>query len=344
MLIGQHEAGGLRQVIVKDGRLALTRMTPPSEGGLQGPGWVEGVIHEFKATLTYITRFGYAADDGLDVIVVCGDAEKKIFDQKTLPVTNFQCIRIADALAVIGSRGRSLGEINFGDALHAAWASKKMFLAVPIEVPSIQRIMIPRLASRIASVALVFSFLILVGLAFSVYSEYVPLKDSVAQKRSQKVPLDLEYGQEAKKFAALPVKPFIVRKTLAVQELLDDSSINITPTLNVLRNALDDDIRLEELTVEHSPAAVARNRGSVKIVFRFTFAGRMSEEQKVGRTERVAQTMKQFFPGYDVVISAMFGRISRGGKFESMAGAASGATALARAENFAEIEMQGAPL
>ena len=102
VLIGQHEAGGLRQVIVKDGRLALTRMTPPSEGGLQGPGWVEGVIHEFKATLTYITRFGYSADDGLDVIVVCGDAEKKIFDQKTLPVTNFQCLETADALSVVG--------------------------------------------------------------------------------------------------------------------------------------------------------------------------------------------------------------------------------------------------
>jgi hypothetical protein len=363
VLIGQHEAGGLRQVIVKDGRLALTRMTPTSEGALQGEEWVEEAIREFKASLTYIARFGYTADEGLDVIVICGDAEKKFFDQKQLPATNFQCLKAAEALQAIGSRGKSLGEINFGDIVHAAWASKKPFLAVPVKVPSIYNVMMPRLLSRTASRVMAFSLLLLVGLSFNFYIEYSPIQESIVEKQSQKATLELEYGKESKALESLPAKPVLVKNTLAVKKTLDDGNINMTPTLNLLRKALDSDsdIKLEELAFEHIPpgdkkpdargAAAARNapgaggnRDSIKIVFRFKLAGTLPLEQKVARTEKIAETMKLAFTGYDVKINSQFGKMSRTGKFEGTAGDVGRAAAADGAENFAEIEMQGAPL
>ncbi|MCE9508668.1 MAG: hypothetical protein K8R48_10225 [Alphaproteobacteria bacterium] len=359
VLIGQHEAGGLRQVIVKDGRLALTRMTPVSEAGIQGPGWVDDVQREFKATLTYIARFGYTAEDGLDVIVICGDEEKKVFDQKSMPVTNFQCLKTADALSAIGARGRSLGEINFGDAVHAAWSAKKMFLDVPIKVPSIQRILVPRLAARIARTALVLSLLALIGFSFSVYSDYAPLQDSIGQKQQQKAVLAQEYDQEAKLVEALPVKPEVVRKTLAVQGALDKGSINITPTLNLLYKALDKDITLEALSFERGDSAARKPAAKgapaaqkkaapegefVKIIFRFTLADGLPLETKVERTEKIAETMRRAFTGYDVRINSQFGKISRTGKFEGSAGDTGRKAAADKMESFAEIEMQGAPL
>jgi hypothetical protein len=359
VLIGQHEAGGLRQVIVKDGRLALTRMTPASEAGIQGPGWVDDVLREFKATLTYIARFGYTAEEGLDVVVICGDEEKKIFDQKSMPVTNFQCLKTAEALSAIGARGRGLGEINFGDAVHAAWSAKKTFLEVPIKVPSIQRILVPRLAARLARTALVLSLLALIGFSFSVYSDYAPLQESIGQKQQQKTALAQEYGQEAKLVEALPVKPEVVRKTLAVQGALDKSSINITPTLNLLYKALDKDITLEALSFERADSAARKPAAKappgaqkkaaaegdlVKIIFRFTLADGLPLEKKVERTEKIAETMRRAFTGYDVRINSQFGKISRTGKFEGSAGDTGRKTAADKMESFAEIEMQGAPL
>jgi hypothetical protein len=61
VLISQHETGGLRQVVVKNGNLALTRITPTSEAGVHGPGWADEVMREFRGTLSYIARFGYMA-------------------------------------------------------------------------------------------------------------------------------------------------------------------------------------------------------------------------------------------------------------------------------------------
>jgi hypothetical protein len=360
ILIAQHESGGLRQVIVKDGRLALTRMTPASEAGIQGPEWVDDVQREFKATLTYIARFGYTADDGLDVVVICGDAEKNIFEQKSMPVTNFQCLKTAEALSAIGARGKSLGEANFGDVVHAAWAGKKTFLDVPLKVPSIQRILVPRLAARVARLALTFSLLALIGFSFSVYSDYAPLQENIGKKQQQKTVLDQEYAQESKVVDALPVKPAVVRGALAVKNTLDRDSINVTHTLNLLYKALDKDIRLEQLSFERGAAAVKKPvaRGApaaqgkaaaaegdfVKIIFRFTLADGLPLEKKVERTEKIAETMRQAFTGYDVRINTQFGKISRTGKFEGSAGVPGRQTAADKIESFAEIEMQGAPL
>jgi hypothetical protein len=349
VLITQNETGGLRQVVVKDGRLALTRMTPTSEGGLQGEGWAEEVLREFKATLTYLARFGYTADEGLDVIIICGENEKRLLDQKQLPATNFQCLKVPEALQTIGASGKPSGEMNFGDMLHAAWASKKSSLAVPISVPSIYNVMMPRLVARMASVAMKISILLLIGLSVSSYISYAPIQQSIVEKQAQKVTLDGEYKKAAEALEALPVKPVVVRSALAVKQTLDDDSISLTPTLNLLHKALDSDIKLRELSFERVSASAAKGgkgtRDNLKVIFRFTLLGNLPLEQKVARAEKIAATMKLAFTGYDVKISSQFGRLSRTGRFSGTAGESDKPNAAAdSAENFAEIEMQGAPL
>lgn len=365
VLIGQHETGGLRQVVVKDGRLALTRMTPVSEAGLQGAGWVEDVIREFKATLTYIARFGYTPAEGLDVIVIGGEAEKRFFEeQKFLPGSNFLCIGIAEALRVIGSKAGALGDNNFGDALHAAWASQKRFLAAPVKVAGIHRIMIPRLVARTVSAALALSLVLVLGFALSMNQDYGPLKEKVEQRQSQKKFLALEYEQESKVFDAFPVKPGVIRGALAVQKFLDNSSVNITPTLNRLHSNLGGDIKLDTLSFDYQPPgtpgekakksllslkksttdADGTDRGTVKIGFRFTLTGNVTLERKVMRAEKMVETMSRAFPGYDVQLKSQFGNISKGGTFSGELGRAEKTSTLANPDGFAEIEMQGAPL
>jgi len=365
VLIGQHETGGLRQVVVKDGHLTLTRMTPVSEGGLfQGAGWVEDVMREFKATLTYISRFGYTPAEGLDVIVIGGEAEKQLFEQqKSLLGNNFQCIKVADALRVIGFRGGLSGDNNFGDALHAAWASQKGFLTAPVRVESIHRIMMPRRIARLASMAMTFSLVAALGFALSVNQDYGPLKEKTEQRQSQKKLLDLEYGQESKVFDAFPVKPDMVRGTLAVQNLINQSNLNITPTLHLLRKALDEDVKLDSLNFEYRPPilrdAKAANfqlkklsgggsgddRGTVKIVFRFSIIGTVTLEQKTHRAEKMVETVTAVFPGYSVRLNSQFGNLSGSGSFSGELGKpeAPGAP-LNNPDGFAEIEMEGVPL
>lgn len=356
VLIDQHETGGLRQVVVKNGNLALTRITPTSEAGVQGPGWADEVMREFKATLTYIARFGYTAEEGLDVMIICGNIEKQFFNDKSLPVTNFQCLTTTEALAAIGAKGVSLGETNFGDALHALWAARKPKLSIPITVPSLHRIMVPRQVARVASGLLALSFVGLCFFTYNSYDDYGRIKGEIDDRQRQQTLLQQEYDQESKVFDAYPVKPSVIKGVMGVKNLVDNSGVNITPTLNVLRKALDNDIKLSRLSFTHdakpvleaeatpgAPPSAQVNKGIVTIKFKFTLTGNLTLEQKVQRAESLTKKLQGDFPGYTVKIVSQFGNLSRTGKFEGEAGNKA-PTPGEKQEEAAEIEMKGAPL
>ncbi|MEZ0226417.1 MAG: hypothetical protein ACAH83_17810 [Alphaproteobacteria bacterium] len=363
VLIGQHETGGLRQVVIKDGNLALTRLTPTSEAGISGTGWVEEVTREFKATLTYISRFGYSNDDGLDVIVVCGDVEKQFFDQKAIPVTNFRCVNLTEALKFIGVRAFGLEKSNFADALHAAWVGRKPSLKLAVRIPSIHRIMAPRLAAQVASVLLVFGIIGLVGISGKSFQEYRSTEDEIAQKELQKLGLDREYEQETKIFDALPVKPDVVKAALSVKTVLENNTADLRPILHTLKNNIPSDVRFETLHVEHNASAALKvegaitntglfgrapdpkDRGQVLVTFAFTLPDSLTLEQKVARAEDLVKLLQGAFKGYDVVLKQQFENVKReGSQTGQLGGDPNAQKSGGGLVNTAIIEMKGVPL
>ena len=129
ILVDRHETGGLRQIAIKNGSLALTRVTPLPEGNVHGQSWVEEVWRELRATLVYLARFGYTAEQGLDVMILCSDTEKQLFGNMSLPATNFCYLTVSAVLAALDARGTSLSDVNFGDSVHALFASRKSMLS-----------------------------------------------------------------------------------------------------------------------------------------------------------------------------------------------------------------------
>ncbi len=354
VLISQHETGGLRQVVIRNGSLALTRTTPTSEAGAHGPGWADEVVREFKATLAYIARFGYTAEEGLDVMVICSNVEKQFFSDKSLPVTNFRCITPAEALAALGAKAVSLGETNFGDVVHAVWTARRSRLSVPVVVPSIQRIMVPRKVSQIAAAVLALSLLGMGAYTVSQYSDYLSVKSDLGGLRSQRDYLQGEYARLAKVFNAFPVKPDVLRKILAIKKTADTSRVDVAPTLNLLRASLASDIKLSSLTYTHDASSVLsprrgffsqgkkENHGTVKIDFKFDITGGLSLEEKVNRANALVKILQQKFPGYSVDITHQFGNVSNTGSFEGEVGSVKGGQDERPTD--AEFTMTGPPL
>lgn len=132
-LVGQHELGGLRQLVTRDGELALTRLTPLSDDISHGRAWADNVAHEFKATVAYLTRFGYSDADGLDLIAVGGAEEMRLLQAESLPATRMRCMTLAESLKLLGCRSDS--NSAFIDELHAAWSEHQQALTLPIPVP-----------------------------------------------------------------------------------------------------------------------------------------------------------------------------------------------------------------
>lgn len=349
VLVGQHETGGLRQIVVKDGNLALTRLTPPSEAGTSGAAWAESVIREFRATMNYVGRFGFNPADGLDVMFICGNVEKQFFDEQALGVQNFRCLTVSEALKQIGVNSIAFDKSNFADALHAAWVSRKSKLVFPMSLPSIQKITGPRQIVQYASWALGVSAIAMVGLSGQSYYGYQTLQSEIEAKESQRNVLEREYNQEAKVFDSLPVKPAIVNATLAVKTVTEKNSPQFSKIAHKLKASLGEDILLETLVFKHVPdvalnlggtaaakpaqaAAPARGKGqpvppqqpvvqlptdqgTVTVAFKFTLPGKLTLEQKVMRSEALLATLQKDFPGYTVTLVSQFGNVTRGGKY-----------------------------
>lgn len=360
-IIGQHETGARRQVFIKDGNLAFTRLTPTSEAGVSGAGWAEEVMQEFKGTIAYITRIGYNINEGLDLIVVCGELEKQFFDAKDLQVTNFRCMTAAEALKQIGVKSFGLDKTNFADAVHAAWAGKKSVLKLPMRVPSIHRIQAPRLAARFASAALFLTALGAAWFAFSDYQSYRTTQEEIMERQNQRAMLSREYEQESKIFDALPVRPEVVKGALAVKKVLETNTVPLAPTLNTLKKALGDDIFLEEISYLHEPSpalsieggdtsksgrpakvAAGEDRGNITVTFKFSLPDSMQLEQKVTRAEALEKTLEEAFPKYSVRIVSQFGNVDRQGKMQGDLGATS--QRQSNSTDLAEFELKGVPL
>lgn len=362
LLVGQHETGGLRQVVVKDGNLALTRLTPTSDAGPSGPGWVEDAVREFKATTNYISRFGYSPEDGLDVMVICGDIEKQFFKPAEMGIAHFQCLNLNEAMRHIGVKASGNEKNNFADALHAAWISKNGRLRLPVRVPSLHRVMAPRLAASIGTLVLALGVLAFTGLSVESYIGYSRTQDNITQKENQKALHEREYEKESAVFAELPIQPAVVRSAMSVKETLESNSINIAPVLNRLKESLGGDLHLQKLVYEHAPgpalnlsgsaaasaaprfgrAPVAQGNGTIKINFSFGMSDQVLLEQKVIRAEKLLETLKTNFPGYKVSIVTQFGNFSREGGQTGGVGEL-GARGGRGTKDFAEFQMEGAP-
>lgn len=364
VLIGQHETGGLRQVVVKDGNLALTRLTPAAEGGVSGAAWAEEVTREFRATMTYISRFGFNPDDGLDVIIISDDISRQFFDAQSMNIKRLRCIPVMDALKLLGAKSFGLEKTNFADGLHAAWVSKKRALRLPIRVPSLHQIMAPRLAAQGAAIAMVFSALALVYMAFSSVQQNYVVGQEIEQRQSQRGMLERELAQESKIFDTLPIKANLLKGTLNVKTLLDTNTVPVSGVLQRLKSVIGNSIFLNSIEYEHDTSAKLpldapvgakgafvpppppgsvqpSERGLIKLTIKFSLPSEMPLEQKVNTAEALQKKLQEAFPGFNVKIDNQFGRVNREGRFE---GNLNGIKQAKAEKEEAQISLEGAPL
>ena len=131
-LMGQHEMGGLRQVVTHDGILALTRLTPVDEDALHGQRWADNAAEEFRVTANYLARFGYREQEGLDLVVTCGADEMRGLQARALAATRVRCMTPEESLKLLDCHVSGLGENRFADDLHAAWVEHRHKLILPI--------------------------------------------------------------------------------------------------------------------------------------------------------------------------------------------------------------------
>lgn len=135
LLAGLHETGGMRHVVIRDGVLSLTRLIPMEARNPED--WAANSIRELETTLNYLRRFGYKDEQGMEMMMICADADKKLFAHNAIAGANLHSLTLDEALKLVGAQVTGQEQERYADALYAAWTERADKLALDLRLPAI---------------------------------------------------------------------------------------------------------------------------------------------------------------------------------------------------------------
>lgn len=249
MMIVQHKNGGLRQIVTKNGEIALTRMTPVVDSDQDPQQWASEVVQEFRATMSYLTRFGFQINDGLNIILIGNEMPSQIVGQSIDERLNFMTLTPDQAAKSLKLSIGIQEKARYGDILHMAWVAKKARLSLPLPSKALQAIAVPRLVANLSSIALVLSA------AFFIYQTgigFVGLNDKGAELeeiQGNHRRVKSQYDEEVAKKEALGINIRLIQSAISVKEDLDKENINPLSFVNGLSAVLGRDLRVDKVSV-----------------------------------------------------------------------------------------------
>jgi len=371
LMISHHETGGLRQIFTKDGTLALTRLTPLADNSPENPNWVEELYHEFTGTMGYISRFGFSSADGLDIVIICNDSNKKELQSRDFKGANLHLYTVDEAAEIFGfsiSSKRKNPNDQYADLLHAGWLARQRKLKMPFKIQWIEKIAVPRQVAKSASGLLAIGMLALCYLAFTTWQQYTQFQNDIVDREGNKRILEQEYEQEAKIFDVLPVRPKTVRTTLELKDKIEENTLYSYSLLEKVNGILKDRATLLSLTyddkrdpdeeiADKKPQARTGLSGlrtgneiNFSVFVRFRLPEALPIEEKIKTVDAIKLSFERTFPGMKADVTKQYGsaadQITDGamvGSFKDDAKKPAAQTMRVE-DNHAEIVLKGAYL
>jgi len=296
-LIGINATGGLRQIIEKNGRLCLTRLTQAPPPDTPPDEFADMISRDFKATITYIRRLGYAVGDTLDLVILTSQENKANLDalnwDSTRSVSIYTPYEAAMSLN-LGSIGRE--DQAFCDVLHAAYFASKPKTAMPLSraatIGDIKDDM-RELAFLVAPFAAGLMVAILVGwTSWTGYDTYVHASEN-AELEVQLAQLQRVYDAEDKALSGLPHQAPLMRNVLDVNAAMEEGRVDVAPILHNIADALEADAVV--MSFNFSTAAAAASGGRVANKDSYTVNVRMRLADVIIKAEEAVQVSRKLF-------------------------------------------------
>ena len=352
IFMGQHQSGALRQVIIRDGQLAMTRMTPVADPHAEASAWAQEVHQEFKATISYLSRFGFEPTDGVDVFVVAdrdgGDALESLID---VPC-HYRALSSSEAASMLGMRIGLQEDPRYADPLHVAWAGRKAKFILPMEAREISQIHGPRQA-----VAAVVALLVLGGgyLSWSLFSHMGTVfetQDELSRQRAVLVQAQAERDEEVERMRSLGFDIALIQGTIGVYESFEADRIHALRVIKHIGDSLGPEMRLDSMTMEkrapqrgsaalrQGEAAPEPPAAQVNAVLSLSFSPGIRLEDGIRDVNGLSRRLQAALPAYDVTIARQVARPEYTQDARGVAG--SGASRGAAADDYtAEIIIRG---
>jgi len=298
-LITWQRTGGFRQIIVRNGQLEFTRLTPPLETEATGPAIAASVERDLRSSLGYLTRLGFKEGDVLRLVVAAPErahaaiGQLRIAGETPTPVTPQA---FAQRMGI-----KVKADPQYADLLHAAWYAQRRTPALLVAPRAVAE---RRTVEQAAIWSLRAALLVLAAAAL--YASYLGTM-AVQDDRDyvEKLP---QRGQAERRVRearaalgdyAIPVET--VRGTIQLDEELGKRDASPWPTLRALAGALGPEERLEHLDwrpVEDAAPGEGEAEGPPPMgaLLRITLFGTQDRAVAVARTDALRERLAAALP------------------------------------------------
>lgn len=313
VFIGQHRNGSLRQVLTKNGELALTRMSPVTDTDDDPERWAQEVNQEFKSTLGYLTRFGYDSSDGLDVFVVAnpapGEALRAMFDDDCdLHVMTSQ--EMAKALGIpLGAQP----DMRYADVLHVAWIGRKSRFILPMKATQVDEVSRPRQAAMAVGLTLFAGAAFLGYQAASNVGTLAETMSGIDAAKRQKSQLDAQYQREVQRLEGVGFDARLVQSSLAVYDEFENDRVKMLELFKGVGKGLGKDLRIDSIEVTKPEPTIVQNAwGAVQktepeskfeAVLKMTYPSTANVDRGNQEVEDLRGRLESLLPGDDVKVT-----------------------------------------
>ncbi|MCB1563734.1 MAG: hypothetical protein KDJ75_09185 [Alphaproteobacteria bacterium] len=314
VFIGQHRNGSLRQIVTKNGELALTRMSPIVEDDSDPARWANEVYQEFKATMSYLSRFGYGEEDGLRVTAIADTAAGDILEGLFEEDCAFDALTLSEAAKILNLPVGYQDDQRHADILHVAWAGRKSRLILPMKAVQVDEVSRPRQA------AVLVSLLLFLGAAFLGYQimgqsqELLGIRAELKDMRDKKIQLDSQYQAEVQRKEELGFDVRLVQSSIAVHEELEAGNIDILALFKGVGEALGKDLRLDEISVSYPKKTTVSNvigqmakPGAAAPLYearlKMTYPGTTDVEKGNNEVRALRDRLSKILPGHEVAVT-----------------------------------------
>lgn len=332
VFVGQHHGGGLRQIVTKNGELALTRLTPFLDSDEDGDLWASETVNELKGTMSYLSRFGFDPRDGLDVIVI---ANNTVAD-KIVSRVDFDCnlnvLTSAEAANILGVPMGRQDDLRYADPLHIAWAAKKKTLTLPLQATELEDISGPANMAMAASVLLFAGCCYFAYDAFNSFSAWSAARTELEMERDKLANVQKEHDQETERKNSTGADYLLIESATQVHDALEKGAMKPLKVIDMVGRALGPDIRLSSMEIKpylppdmvggltETQEAELDENGNVKptefgLVIGIKFPSRLAPEIGVQKVVDLQKRIQQNLPDYNVTIIKQVADLTYTGNF-----------------------------
>jgi hypothetical protein len=165
MIISNHKVSGFRIVVLREGKLAFTRVSQ-AIGEAVADVIAGNVEQEIQNTVEYIRRLGYNEGSGLEVFAILAAEVRDAVDAKRINAAAVNMLSPLDVAEALGLHQAALAADRFGDVVMAsayALLGAPSLRLYPAYAKKLDQVFKARVGAKVAAVAIAGLILVMTG-------------------------------------------------------------------------------------------------------------------------------------------------------------------------------------